>query len=138
VKTCSLLTTGPIQAIDVTDLVAAELRAARSDGLALASCPHTTAALLLMESDEELLSDLEGLCARFAEERGPFRHHKNDNPNGAAHLLSAGFGTQLLLPVSAGDLTLGSYQRIVFLELDGPRERRIELRLLASLDAEVA
>ncbi len=124
----SLATERTVQAIDVTGLVFEGLS---GSGLYLVSCPHTTVALLLMENDEDLLRDLEQAAVRAGQALGPLRHRKNNNPNGAAHLLSAAFGTQLLLPVEDGAPGLGAYQHIVFLELDGPRERRIDLRRLA-------
>lgn len=122
-----LLTERPIQAIDVTDLVCDGLA---GPGVYLTSCPHTTAALMLMECDDELLFDLEQVAARIGTELGPLRHNKNNNPNGAAHVMSGAFGTQVIIPIDDDVPSLGTYQRIIFLELDGPRERHIELRKL--------
>ena len=116
-----------VQALDVTGLVREGLS---GTGIYLVSCPHTTAALLLMENDEDLLRDLERVAAQAGQGFGPLSHHKNNNPNGAAHLTSAALGTQVLLPVEDSAPALGAYQRIVFLELDGPRERRVEVRRL--------
>lgn len=99
-----------------------------ADGLMVALLHHTTAALLLSEADEDLLADLEQVAFGWASRFGPFRHRKNDNPNAAAHLLSALAGTQVILPVSEGHVVFGSYQRLVLLELDGPKERTILLR----------
>jgi secondary thiamine-phosphate synthase enzyme len=119
-----LTSSRPIEARDITPLVAAQ---ADHDGLLWLSAPHTTCALLLSEADDELLNDLERVAAELLRPLEPFAHHKNDNPNAAAHLLSGLAGTQLLVPVAAGGLRLGTYQRIVFLELDGPRPRRVRI-----------
>ncbi len=119
-----LRTERKIQALDVTDLVSAR---AWPDGFVWVSCPHTTAALVLGESDQEMLEDYERVAAELFAPYEPFKHHKNDNPNAAAHLVSSLAGSQLLLPVFGGGLALGEYQRLVFLELDGPRRRRLQV-----------
>lgn len=124
-KTITLNTSRPVQAVDVTDRVNAE---AQGDGFLWLSCPHTTAALLLSEVDDELVEDLERTAAELLEPFEPYRHGKNGNPNAQAHLVSSLVGTSHVLRVEAGRVRLGTYQRILFLELDGPRvERRIEL-----------
>jgi len=118
-----------IEARDVTDLLLAQ---ALPDGFAWCATQHTTAALLVCEGDPDMLLDIErtaeGLFAPFE----PFLHRRNNNPNAAAHLVSSTFGTQLVFPVVDGRIQLGPWQRVVFLELDGPRERRI---LVASMAA---
>lgn len=125
-----LSTSRRIEARDVTDLVASR---SFPDGFLWVSCPHTTGALLLCESDPEMLADLERVAAEIFAPFEPFRHRKNDNPNAAAHLFSSLMGTQLLVPVVDGAVRLGTYQRIIFLELDGPRSRRIQTASLAEV-----
>jgi secondary thiamine-phosphate synthase enzyme len=118
-----------IEAIDLTDRLAAlDL----SDGFAWISIPHTTGGLILCESDPEMLSDIERVAAELLAPFEPFRHNKNDNPNAAAHLLSSLFGSQLILPVVDGRLSLGTYQRILFVELDGPRQRQARVGSLVA------
>jgi secondary thiamine-phosphate synthase enzyme len=113
-----------IEALDLTDRLAGfEL----ADGFAWLAIPHTTGALVLCESDAELLRDIERVAGEILAPFEPFEHRKNDNPNAAAHLLSALFGSQVVVPVTEGRLDLGTYQRVVFVELDGPRERRLRV-----------
>jgi secondary thiamine-phosphate synthase enzyme len=124
------------EAIDVTDRVAS---LAHPDGFAWIACPHTTCALILCEADTDMLADIEKAAGQLLAPIGPFAHHRNNNPNAAAHLWSALAGTQLLIPVRDGEMQLGSYQRIVFVELDGPRERRtILIAYLPVLETNVA
>jgi secondary thiamine-phosphate synthase enzyme len=125
VQTIDVETPGKVAAIDVTERFGT-LRL--PEGWVMVSLPHTTAALVLSEADEDLLADWEAMGANLLRPFEPFRHHKNDNPNANAHLLSSLLGNRLALPVAGGDIELGRYQRIVFLELDGPRERVIEVR----------
>ena len=112
-----------IEAIDATELITTRIW---PDGLLWISCPHTTAALVVGEGDDDMLADYERAAAELFEPYQPFRHHKNDNPNTAAHLVSSIAGTQLMLPVQGGRVLLGTYQRIIFLELDGPKARHLQ------------
>lgn len=111
----------PVEARDVTDDVE---RALIGDGLVWLATPHTTAALVVSEVDEDLLGDLERTAIELLAPLEPYAHHKNDNPNARAHLVSSLLGTSLVLRVQGGVLDLGTYQRLVFVELDGPRTDR--------------
>jgi thiamine phosphate synthase YjbQ (UPF0047 family) len=55
----------------------------------------------------------------------PFAHIRKNNPNTEAHVLSAMLGTSLALPVRGGGVALGTYQRILLFELDGPKTRTV-------------
>ncbi len=111
-----------IHAFDVTDLISAEVW---PNGWLVVSVPHTTAALIIGENDPEMLEDYEKVAARLPLPFEPFKHHRNDNPNGAAHIISSFAGTQLMLPVEDGQLVLGTWQRLIFIDLDGPKDRTI-------------
>jgi secondary thiamine-phosphate synthase enzyme len=100
--------------------------------LAHLSLPHTTAALFLGEDDEELRQDFIKAAEEWLGPLEPFRHVRNQNPNAAAHILSSLFGNGILIPVENGALVLGSYQNILLLEMDGPKERKIRVELFGS------
>jgi secondary thiamine-phosphate synthase enzyme len=119
------------QIVDVTDLVGAAASRA-GDGVLLLNVPHTTAALFVCEDDEKLRRDFVRLAEHLFDGSGPFEHDRNDNPNAEAHLLSVLAGTQALIPVTGGRVSLGTYQNVLFFELDGPKERTVEWRLLAA------
>jgi secondary thiamine-phosphate synthase enzyme len=125
-----IVTTEPMQVIDVTDRVV-ELIAGAEDGLVFVSIPHTTAALLLSEDDAELRRDIIRVAQRWLQDCGPFEHIKNNNPNTVAHVLSSFAGASLTIGISKGELDLGTYQRILFLELDGPKSRKVRLRTVS-------
>lgn len=112
--------------VDLTDRVSS-LAAGLADGIALLSAPHTTVALLVSELDDELRRDYLKIADRLFEHVRPFAHIRNDNPNTEAHALSAMFGTSVALPVTGGKLVLGTYQRILLFELDGPKARIVSL-----------
>ena len=128
-KEIEVLSQDALQVIDVTDRVAAMISSS-DDGIAFVSVPHTTAALLLSEDDEELRRDIIRVARHWLADCGPFEHIKKNNPNTVAHVLSSITGTSLTIGIANGKLDLGTYQRILFLELDGPKSRKIRCRTL--------
>jgi secondary thiamine-phosphate synthase enzyme len=126
-------TTRRIQAIDVTEVIAHE---AWPDGLVWVTTPHTTTALVIGEGDPDMLADYESVAARLFEPLEPFRHHRNDNPNAAAHLVSSFAGTQLIIPATGGRLAMGRFQRLILLELDGPRTRMLRAVAIPTVSAD--
>lgn len=121
------------QAIDVTDLFASRTW---PDGLLLVSVEHTTAAIFLGESGTEMFADYERVAANLIEDHGPWQHEQWNPGNAQSHVLSSFIGGQLLLPISHGRLDVGTWQRVIFLELDGPRQRRIAVVSLATQSLE--
>jgi secondary thiamine-phosphate synthase enzyme len=117
-----LSTSRRTQALDVTSLFTDR---EWPDGLLLASVEHTTAALFLGESGSEMFEDYERVAAGLIEEYGPWQHEVWNPGNAQSHVLSSFVGGQLLLPISEGRPDVGTWQRIIFLELDGPRQRYI-------------
>ena len=117
-----LSTSRRTQAIDVTHLFTSREWPA---GLLLLTVEHTTAASFRGESGSEMFEDYERVAANLIEEYGPWQHEQWNPGNAQSHVLSSFVGGQLLLPVSAGRLDVGTWQRVIFLELDGPRQRHI-------------
>ncbi len=124
-------TTEPRQIIDVTDRLASWANDL-GEGLMWVDSPHTTASLMICESDEKLDSDFVRVAERFIQQVGPFAHDRNSNPNAEAHILAAMIGSQQLLLVSEGTLCLGTYQRLLLFELDGPKQRTLRCRFVRS------
>ena len=124
-----LTTAQRTQALDITALFTARRW---PDGVLVASVEHTTAAIFLGESGSEMFEDYEQVAAGLVEGYGPFRHETYNPGNAQSHVLSSFIGTQLLLPISDGRLDVGTWQRVIFLELDGPRQRSIAVLSLAT------
>jgi secondary thiamine-phosphate synthase enzyme len=119
-------TTARSEMVDITSRVAAALDGA-GDGLCHVFVPHTTAAVVINEStDPDVARDLVAAyramvpAVRFAHAEG----------NSDAHLLATLLGSSVTVPVEHGRLALGTWQGIFFVELDGPRSRRVEVRVL--------
>lgn len=121
-------TAGAVEARDVTEQVRAVV--AGFSGVAWLSCPHTTTALVVNEADDDLLRDLERVASSLLLPLEPFSHARRGNANASAHLAAALFGRECLVRVAHGELALGEHQRLVLLELDGPRRRRVEVHEL--------
>ncbi len=120
-----------IERIDVTKEVA---RAAKSlgatSGALLVSVPHTTAAVTVGETwDEDVTTDVERALERWVPDVR-FDHAEGNSP---AHFLSEAIGVSCLVPLEDGKPLLGRWQGIVLIELDGPRERTVRVRALASV-----
>jgi secondary thiamine-phosphate synthase enzyme len=97
------------------------------EGLCCLFVPHTTAGLTLNENwDPNVQGDLVRALAAMVPSV-PYHHGEGNSP---AHLLSTLVGASKTLLVSAGRLVLGSWQGIYLAEFDGPRRRRVLLRIV--------
>ena len=117
--------------IDITGRIQAELerQGARGSGVCHLLVLHTTAALTTADLDPG--TDLDMLDAFEAMMPKLRYRHPHDPAHVPDHILSALIGTSLTLIVEEGTLLLGTWQRVVLIELDGPRERQIAMRLIA-------
>ena len=122
------------EVINVTDKLAG-LIGDISDGLAFFYTPHTTAALLMCEDDDELRDDLVRVAENWLADCRPFKHIRNNNPNTEAHVLSAFGGTGLTVAIENGKLDLGTYQNALLLEMDGPKMREIRCKVIGAQDS---
>jgi secondary thiamine-phosphate synthase enzyme len=125
----------PIQFLDITEQVVELVRVAGlREGVANVFSRHTTAAVCIQEAEPLLLRDLREFLERAAPANAHYRHndfrvrtvhmHDDESPNGHAHCLQLMLGTSQSVPVAAGELLLGTWQRIFLVELDGPRAAR--------------
>jgi secondary thiamine-phosphate synthase enzyme len=119
------------QIIDLTDQVQAVVRdATLADGLCSVFVTHTTAAVTTGEigegTEQDFLEIVEQIIPRIR-----FRH-AHDPSHAWSHMASSILGPSLTIPVSAGELMLGTWQSIMLVELDGPRERNVFVSCLAS------
>jgi secondary thiamine-phosphate synthase enzyme len=118
-----------IARVDITKEVerAAKELGAKSGAL-LVSVPHTTAAVTVGETwDDDVTTDVERALAEWVPDVR-FDHGEGNSP---AHFLSEAIGVSCLVPLEDGKPVLGRWQGIVLIELDGPRERTVQVRALA-------
>lgn len=111
-----------VDVVDVTDDVADALPADH-DGLATVFVRHTTAGVVVNEAEPRLLGDVERFVATLAP-RGEWDHDELDG-NADAHLRSMLLGRDVTVPVADGAPDLGTWQSVLLVECDGPRERTV-------------
>jgi secondary thiamine-phosphate synthase enzyme len=118
--------------LDLTDRAAAFAARAGGDGLLSVFVPHATAGLAVMETGSGSEQDLEEVLARLLPRDDRWAHRHGSRGHGADHLLSVFTGPSLTVPVQAGRLLLGTWQRICLVDLneDNPR-RRVRLTFLS-------
>ena len=118
------------QLIDITDEVR---RAVNASGVGEGSClvfvPHTTAAVTINEgADPAVRRDIEAELDKVIPWTGGYSHAEG---NAAAHIKTALVGSSETIPVSGGSLVLGTWQAVFFCEFDGPRNRRVYVKVTA-------
>lgn len=120
------------QSVEMIDVTAQVREAIRQSGiragLALVFTPHTTAAVTINENaDPDVIADL---CMEI-NKIVPFDdHYRHAEGNSAAHLKSSLFGASETLIVEEGAPVLGTWQGIYFCEFDGPRSRRLHIKVV--------
>ena len=99
-----------------------------SEGICVVFVPHTTAAVTINENaDPDVPHDVGLALDLISPNRREFRHGEG---NSAAHTKTSLVGPSITLIVSGGRLLLGTWQGIWFNEYDGPRTRKVYVRLL--------
>jgi secondary thiamine-phosphate synthase enzyme len=135
----SFRTSGGLAVRDITDDVAAAvLESAITDGIACVYSPHTTCCIRVNEFESGFLEDFTTLLRRLVPAEGQYYAHddwdrRTENicaedmqvGNGHAHCMSMLLGSAgESIPVRDGELCLGTWQRVLFIELDRERDRR--------------
>ena len=117
------------QVIDITEKVREIVeRAAIPEGLCCVYVPHATAAIAVNENaDPNIGEDLQEALAKLIPE-GIWRHDRIDD-NAAAHIKAAIVGPSETVPINNGRLLLGTWQSLMLVEFDGPRERKVFVQI---------
>jgi secondary thiamine-phosphate synthase enzyme len=119
-----------VDLIDVTEDISGLVRESRAqDGVVVVYTEHTTAGLFINENEPNLLQDVQKWLETIVPQDHPYAHNRVDN-NADSHLRAILLGSSLSVPVVEGRLGLGQWQRIFLAELDGPRTRRILVRVI--------
>lgn len=119
--------------VDITDDVAEQVAASGIvEGYVLVSAMHISASVFVNDHESGLWSDilrwLEGTIAPW--DPGRYRHNETGEDNAAAHLWSLTVGHEVIVPVTAGALDLGPWQRVFYGEWDGMRRKRVVVKVL--------
>ncbi len=134
--TLNVSTHDRVELINLTPELAARVRQSGiRNGIALVTSLHTTLALFINEWQDALLEDIRGFLEQ-AVVRGSYYKHNDpqfsdcDRLNADSHLRALLLGHHLTLPVKDGELLLGTFQSVILAELDGPRDRSLQVQVL--------
>jgi secondary thiamine-phosphate synthase enzyme len=127
--TLSVKTDRRTQLVDVTAQVQ---KVVVASGVATGICylyvPHTTAAITINEcADPDVARDVERTLDRLIPAAGPYRHSEG---NSDSHVKAVLVGASEIIQVESGKLVLGRWQGVFFCEFDGPRERRLQVKVV--------
>ncbi|MEA3489325.1 MAG: secondary thiamine-phosphate synthase enzyme YjbQ [Candidatus Omnitrophota bacterium] len=125
----SVSTTKRVQIIDITRDVA---ECVRSGGIACGVCfvyvPHTTASVTINENaDPDVKTDIIKGLEEIVPEDLDYDHAEGNSP---AHIKSSILGNSAQIIVHNGQLVLGTWQGVYFCEFDGPRSRKVYVKII--------
>ena len=126
----SLKTTGRTQFVDITRQVeGVVLQSGVKNGICVIYVPHTTAAVTINENaDPTVKKDIKTMLDKLIPWREPFYEHAEGNS--AAHIKSSLIGCSETVIIQDGRLLLGTWQGIFFCEFDGPRTRKVYVKIV--------
>ncbi|MCP4150763.1 MAG: YjbQ family protein [bacterium] len=129
-KTINVKTDQYIQFIDISHEVRKYINESGSgDGIILIYTPHTTAGITINENaDPDVTKDIESFLKRKIPHENYFRHMEGNSPS---HIMSSYFSASETLIIGNNQPVLGTWQGIYFCEFDGPRSRKVHLKIIS-------
>jgi len=100
------------------------------EGMALVSAMHITAGVYVNDNESGLIADIDQWLENLAPFREDYRHHQTGEDNGDSHLKAILVHHQVILPITAGKLDLGTWQRVFYAEFDGQRSKRVIIKVI--------
>jgi secondary thiamine-phosphate synthase enzyme len=96
---------------------------------------HTTAVLVLNENQDALLEDIREFLRKIVDDRARYKHNSPefsdcDRHNATSHLRSLLLNQSLSFQIAGGEIILGRFQSVLFVELDGPQERKLQMQVM--------
>jgi len=129
--TITISTSKKHELIDITSKVREIVNKSKiKQGICFLYIPHATAAITINENaDPNIQTDIIKAINKIVPEQDNYLHDSIDN-NAAAHIKSTLIGVSKTIPISNGELQLGTWQDIFFCEFDGPRSRKIIVEII--------
>lgn len=124
-----LKTNKRIDSIEITEEVKEIISKSNfSSGLCVIYSPHTTSGIMINESyDPSVVEDINTFLSKLAPHDGGYKHLEG---NSDAHIKSSIIGPSKTILIENGELVLGTWQGIFFMECDGPRSRNVYVKLI--------
>jgi secondary thiamine-phosphate synthase enzyme len=122
--------------LDITDRVEDVRKRARlADGFILVSTMHITASIFVNDHESGLWRDIMAWLEELAPRKPDYEHHLTGEDNADAHLKRMLLGHQVIVPVTASRLDLGTWERVHYGEFDGQRPKRILFKAIGAGEA---
>ena len=130
-KEIKIVTRGANDFIDITEKVEEIVREAKvNNGIVALNSLHNTACVIIQENDETIFEDMKKFFDKILPLNEKYSHSYEGSLNATAHLKSNLLSQSITLPIKNGNLVLGTWQRIIFVELFEPRERTVFVTIL--------
>lgn len=124
-----ILTKKPQEFVDITYLIDSTIeKSGIQNGIIVIYCPHTTAGITINENgDPDVVRDIIASLNNVFPVEGDYRHFEG---NSHAHIKSSYMGAEKTIIVNQGQPILGTWQSVYFCEFDGPRRRKIFMKIM--------
>ena len=128
-QTLQVKTNRRTEFVDVTnEIQSAIAKSATKNGVCHLYVPHTTAAITINEhADPDVARDVEGIFDRLIPKRGPYKHAEG---NSDSHMKAILVGATQNIFIVDGKLARGRWQGVFFCEFDGPRDRKLYVKIV--------
>src|SRR5947209_17079284 len=100
------------------------------EGMVLVSVMHITAGVYVNDDESGLIEDIDQWLEKLAPFRENYRHHQTGENNGDSRLKAMLVHYQVIVPITAGKLDFGPWQRIFYAEFDGQRDKRVIVKVI--------
>lgn len=104
------------------------------DGFCIVFSKHTTTGIIINENEPRLKEDILNMLEKIIPRGKSYLHDEIDS-NAHSHLRSIILGSSVIVPIENGSLSLGKWQSIFLVELDGPRRRTVNVSIIRSESA---
>ncbi|HPU90894.1 MAG: hypothetical protein BWX56_00072 [Euryarchaeota archaeon ADurb.Bin023] len=127
--TINLKTNKRIESVDITRKINEIISKSKlSSGICMVYSPHTTSGIIINESyDPSVLEDITTFLSDIVPHNIDYKHIEG---NSDAHIKSSIVGTSKIIIFENGELLLGTWQGVFFMEFDGPRSRKVFVKLI--------
>jgi secondary thiamine-phosphate synthase enzyme len=124
-------TKGANDFIDITEKVEEIVKETKvKNGIVALNSLHNTACLIIQENDETIFEDMKKFFDKILPLNEKYSHSYEGSLNATAHLKSNLLSQSITIPIKNGKLVLGTWQRIIFVELFEPRERKVFVTII--------
>lgn len=100
------------------------------EGMVLVSAMHITAGVYVNDNESGLIEDIDLWLEKLAPFDKNYQHHQTGEDNGDSHLKALLIHHEVIVPITAGKLDLGRWQRIFYAEFDGRRDKRVVVKVM--------